>query len=186
MGIMGCDWWSAEPRPHAGVVLGVRSGIDRAVGRDDHPPVRVEGDCARVGMNRRAVAGIRIGEAADRQRPRVDPKCRQSEWRGHNSVTSHIDRVFIVRIDRDGEINRRLLNTVVEGRRRKLGPGRAGISRPEKSGHLVRGQIDDAGGDSPAGAVAIFMTVWLAPWIVPPLCAAPNVCVQVAPLSLLT
>jgi hypothetical protein len=118
--------------------------------------------------------------------PASDPKCRQSEWRGHNSVTSHIDQVFIVRIDRDGEINRRLLNTVVEGRRRKLGPGRAGISRPEKSGHLVRGQIDDAGGDSPAGAVAIFMTVWLAPWIVPPLCAAPNVCVQVAPLSLLT
>jgi hypothetical protein len=39
---------------------------------------------------------------------------------------------------------------------------------------------------APPGPVAIFMTVCVAFWIVPPLCAAPNFWVQVAPLSLLT
>src|SRR5215471_11969399 len=39
---------------------------------------------------------------------------------------------------------------------------------------------------APPGPVAIFMTVCVAASIVPPLCAAPNVWAQVAPLSLLT
>jgi hypothetical protein len=39
---------------------------------------------------------------------------------------------------------------------------------------------------APPGALATFNTVWLPAEIVPPLCAAPNTCVHVPPVSLLT
>ena len=100
-------------------------------------------------MNRRTIGRIAVGDATDYRRGGVDPKSSHCEGAGRNSIARHVDQVRTVRIDRDCKIDRRL-TAIVEGGCRKLGPGRARISRPKKPGHRARCQIDDPGGDRTA------------------------------------
>src|SRR5262249_41885636 len=89
------------------------------------------------------------------RRRSVDPECgHRVDRRGIEPVAGYIDKVLVVRIDRDREVDGPLIETgTAEGWLREMGPGPARISRPKKPGHLAVAdpQVDDADGDGSAG-----------------------------------